>query len=644
MVRFLLLFIFTHLAIPASPITLQDETPAVNAVPYSAYLIDHDDSIAAGDLLAYAEQFKAAGGDTYSFGFLNKPLWIRFSVQGNGAEDEPWILNIQNPQIDNFALFRQDGRKLLKLDEGGDTVNGCRSGYHCRTYWTDIETGHTYYLYVQTEGSLQVPLSIEKLSHAYEKEGNSLLLYGIYYGILLILIFYNLVIYAVVREVHYINYLLFLGSYMLWQLSFDGIGSEWLWPGVTWMANSALVFFIFLASLMAFRFARYFLQLERYEPFLHRLFIYMERISLAGVVTVFLADYHFSIILATLWVAFTPLIMIYAGYRVLPLYRPARFYLIGWLFFLLTTILVALNKLGLFPSHPMIVHLQQIGSLLEMIFLSFALADRINLMKQEHLRTLKRLNHSLREKIDKKVEEARNKDKMMLTQSRQAAMGEMIENIAHQWRQPLNQLSLIQQNIFIDFTLGKFDQEKMEHYQEQSEKLLAYMTSTIDDFRRFFQPDKEVKPFNVCKAVLKTVDLLESMLQNYKILIRSRCDGEVILQGHANEFSQVIMNLMQNAKDVLVERKIEEPRITIGIRQEESKILIEVYDNAGGVDATIREKIFDPYFTTKFKTQGTGIGLYMSKMIIEKSMGGTLAIENRDGGACFMISLPKPKG
>jgi signal transduction histidine kinase len=641
MVRFLFLIIFIHFTALASPVMLKDATHGINIVPHSSYFIDRNDSIGVDELLSHAEEFQDAAGDTYSFGFVNKPLWIRFALEGDGIKNEEWILNIQNPQIDTFRLYRQENGTLVKQDECGDTVSECHSDYHCRTFWTPVEAGRTYYLYVRTKGSLQVPLRLEKLTQAHKTEEVSLLLYGIYYGILMILMLYNLVIYAVVREIHYINYLLFIGSYMMWQLSFDGIGSEWLWPGVTWMANDALSFFIFLSSLMAFRFARYFLQLDRFEPLLQRLFVNMERVSMAGIVMVLLVDYHLSVILAALWVAVTPVIMIYAGYRVLPLYRPARFYLIGWLFFLLATILIALNKLGLIPSHQSIVHLQQIGSLLEMIFLSFALADRISMMKREHMSELRRLNQSLKEKIDKKVEEERNKDKMMMAQSRQAAMGEMIENIAHQWRQPLNQLSLIQQNIFIDHTLGNFDDKKMEHYQQQSEKLLGYMTTTIDDFRRFFQPDREVKPFNVCRAVQKTVVLLESMLQNYKIAILSRCDSEAILKGHANEFSQVIMNLMQNAKDALVERGIEAPKITIDVSLMETAVLIEVCDNAGGVDATIKEKIFDPYFTTKFKTQGTGIGLYMSKMIIEKSMGGTLAIENRDGGACFMIVLPK---
>jgi signal transduction histidine kinase len=644
MVRFLLLFIFTCFSGFASPIMLKDAAPGINIVPYSSYLIDSDDSIGVDELLSHAEEFQDAAGDNYSFGFVNKPLWIRFALEDEGMKKEEWILNIQNPQIDNFRLYRQENGRLVKQDECGDTVSECHSDYHCRTFWIPVEAGRTYYLYVRTKGSLQVPLRLEKLMQAHKTEEVSLLLYGIYYGILLILILYNLVIYAVVREIHYINYLFFLGSYMLWQLSFDGIGAEWLWPGVAWMANDALSFFIFLSSLMAFRFARNFLQLDRFEPLLYRIFVNMERVSLAGIVMVLLVDYHISVVLATLWVAVTPVIMIYAGYRVLPLYRPARFYLIGWLFFLLATILIALNKLGLIPSHQSIVHLQQIGSLLEMTFLSFALADRISMMKREHMSELRRLNQSLKEKIDKKVEEVRAKDKMMMAQSRQAAMGEMIENIAHQWRQPLNQLSLIQQNIFIDHTLGNFDEKKMEHYQQQSEKLLGYMTTTIDDFRRFFQPDREVKPFSACRAIKKTVELLESMLQNYNIGILSRCDSEAILKGHANEFSQVVMNLMQNAKDALVERGIEAPKITIDVRLTHTDVLIEVCDNAGGVDAAIKEKIFDPYFTTKFQTQGTGIGLYMSKMIIEKSMGGTLAIENRDDGACFMIALPKQQG
>ncbi len=373
---------------------------------------------------------------------------------------------------------------------------------------------------------------------------------------------------------------------------------------------------------------------------LYRLSVFAEMISFAGLAGALLLTFSISIQFAALWVTIAPILLVYSGYKILPLYYPARFYLTGWIFFLLATILVALENLGFIPSNAYIAHLQQVGSVLEMFFLSFALADRISLMKRNHLGELKDMTVVLQQKIDRKVEETRQKDKMLIQQSRQAAMGEMIENIAHQWRQPLNQLGLIQNNIFMEYMLGKLDHKRMEDYQEKSGKLMHYMTETIDDFRNFFLPDREKIYFDICDAIYRTEALVASTFQEHEIDVRISCRQKLLAYGHENEFSQVILNIFNNAKDVLVERKIEDPYLLIKIDTKNDKTVIEIYDNGKGVDDTIIDKIFDPYFTTKFKSQGTGIGLYMSKMIIENSMNGKLGIRNEEMGACFTIVLP----
>ncbi|RLA69000.1 MAG: hypothetical protein DRG24_09215 [Epsilonproteobacteria bacterium] len=640
--RFLLLFLVLQNFLFASSIVLEQKQRSINVVPFSQYMIDEDGAVTSKNILEYHSEFSDASTVIYSFGFLNQPLWIRFSIDASEVS-VPWILNIDNPQIDYYELYRLENSKLVSVGVGGDRVCVENSSYQCRTYWQDIGDSskiEDYYLLIKTEGSLQVPLQVKQLSHAYNTEQLSMLIYGLYYGILFILLIYNFVLYVMLRDVTFMNYLLFLSSYMIWQLSFDGIGLEWLWPNTPWMANDGLSLFIFLSSAMAFRFSRHFLMLKKYNKLLYKLSIYAEVASYIGVILALLLSFTLSIKLAAFWVTVVPIVLIYMGYKVWPLYQPARFYLIGWGFFLLATVLVGLDKQGLIPSYAFIVHQQQIGSVLEMLFLSLALADRIGLMKRDHLKELKRSMTILQKKIDKKVEEARQKDKILIQQSRQAAMGEMIENIAHQWRQPLNQLSLIQNNIFIEYAFGKLDEKSMAGYQDQSEKLMHYMTETIDDFRNFFEPDREKTHFDICHAIHKTEELVASTLKQHVIDVKFSCSEKLLAYGHENEFSQVILNIFNNAKDILVERKVQHPHIFIRINRNMNDLVIEICDNGKGVDGTIVDKIFDPYFTTKFKSQGTGIGLYMSKMIIENSMEGSLRVRNEDEGACFIITLP----
>ena len=627
----------------AATVVLGNGETSVNIVPESRYLAENEQRYTPETILRQLSRFKPAEQNIYNFGFVEKPIWIVFDVNFQPPYSTQWILRIDNPHIDDYALYRVDGGHLTLLGKNGDTLT---SGHapQCRTFWeplAPVTGGATYLIHIHTKGALQIPLTAETVEEAYRSESASNLLFGIYYGVMILLLLYNIVLYAVVREIHYFNYLLFLGSYMLFQLSFDGVGREWLWPGSVWMANSGLAFFIFLSALFALRFARFFLVLDRFAPVMFRVVFAAEIVSFLGMLISLMLDYHKAITVAAVWSAIIPWVLIYAGFKVLPRYRAARYYVVGWIVFLLTTILVALNKLGIVPIHPAMLYAQQIGSLIQMVLLSFALADRINMMKYDHMSKLHEFNEELQARIANKVDELRQKDRLMIQQSRQAAMGEMIENIAHQWRQPLNQLSLIQSNIYFEYQLDSLTDAKMQEYQDQTEALMEYMTHTIDDFRNFFKPDRESVPFCICSAIERALELLKPALTRYHIVTELVCDGKPTAVGHENEFSQVVINILNNARDAMLEQGAEWPRITIRVTQQDTTIRIRICDNGGGVDEKIIDRIFDPYFTTKFQSRGTGIGLYMVKMIMEKSMNGHISVSNSSEGACFVLELPK---
>jgi signal transduction histidine kinase len=643
MIRTVFLTLLLSLNAFASAVTLDASASSVNIVPHSRYLIDTGATLNAESILGQMTRFKPAQSAIYNFGFVETPIWIAFDVRFPLPDAQEWVLRIDNLHIDEYRLYRVDGERLTLVGRNGDAMDAPKP-YRCRTFWEPLETAGaeaTFLLKIQTKGALQVPLSAETLQEAYRGESRSNLLFGLFYGVLVLLLVYNMVLYLVVKEIHYFNYLTFLASYMLFQLNFDGVGQEWLWPGNVWMANSGLAFFIFMTAVFGFRFGRYFLMLRRYAPETERVIYFAEVLSFVGVLCALFLDYHTAITAAAFWTAITPWILIYAGFIVLPHYRAARYYVVGWIVFLLATILVALNQLGAVPTHPAMFYVQQVGSLIQMILLSFALADRINMMKFDHLAKLREFNEKLQAKIVTKVDELRQKDQLMIQQSRQAAMGEMIENIAHQWRQPLNQLSLIQSNIFFEYELGVLDRKKMQTYQEQSEALMGYMTHTIDDFRNFFQPDRESALFCVCSTIEKVLELINPALTRYHMEVNLACEGRPKALGHENEFSQVMINLLNNAKDAMLEHRTEVPKIEIRVTRGDALTRVSVCDNGGGVDEAIIDRIFDPYFTTKFKAQGTGIGLYMVKMIMEKSINGSVHVRNSSDGACFTLELPE---
>lgn len=257
----------------------------------------------------------------------------------------------------------------------------------------------------------------------------------------------------------------------------------------------------------------------------------------------------------------------------------------------------------------------------------------------------KRLEDSLQQnrvmlesRVEERTAELREKDRLLLQQNRLAAMGEMINNIAHQWRQPLNALGLNIQRLLLFYNMGNFDKDFLQTSTEDAMKMILHMSQTIDDFRNFFKSDKDKIDFSVNQAVQQTVKLVEDSFKNNHIQIINQASDEIFANGYPNEFSQAILNIMQNARDALVEQKVSEGLVTVKVSVENSRAIVKISDNAGGIPKEIIDKIFDPYFSTK-GVHGTGIGLYMSKNIIENNMGGKIAVRNIPGGAEFRIEI-----
>ena len=228
----------------------------------------------------------------------------------------------------------------------------------------------------------------------------------------------------------------------------------------------------------------------------------------------------------------------------------------------------------------------------------------------------------------------------LIQTSKLASMGEMIGNIAHQWRQPLSSWGAIMQDIKYAFEDGVLDKPYLDQVVEDAKQITFHMSKTIDDFRNFFKPDKIKKEFSLEKSLNNALNLIGAALKNNFIEVQIKVEEDIQIWGYPNEYEQVLFNLINNAKDALLEKQVKEPLIKIVLGVNQKIACVSVNDNAGGIDEEIIGRIFEPYFTTKEQGQGTGIGLYMSKTIIEKNMDGHLNVENTDIGARFTISLP----
>jgi len=261
----------------------------------------------------------------------------------------------------------------------------------------------------------------------------------------------------------------------------------------------------------------------------------------------------------------------------------------------------------------------------------------------------------------KELEEKRIlKQQLLLQQSKMAALAEMISAIAHQWRQPLNALGLMIQDLKIANRFGELTDEYLEEFNNGAMAQINGMSKTIDDFRNFFKPDKDKEQFALISAILDVVALLKPQLEHLGIEtnVYSPLDidepGEATIVGYPNEFKQLILNLISNSKDAIVEKHAVmgnlfggSINVEIGIKKESGSrfAFVKIMDNGIGIDEKIMPRIFEPYFTTKEQGKGTGVGLYMAKMIIEQNMGGTITASNREGGgAVFEIRFEEGKG
>jgi PAS domain S-box-containing protein len=274
---------------------------------------------------------------------------------------------------------------------------------------------------------------------------------------------------------------------------------------------------------------------------------------------------------------------------------------------------------------------------------------------------LNRRQEYLENKIEKEVHRRRQNERLMMQQSKMAAMGQMMSAIAHQWRQPLNTIAIYIQDFEDSYRYNELSEDYLKELVDLSMKQINFMSKTIDDFKNFFKPDKDEIVFEVCTETISALALLGAQLVRNNVELRLNCNGDklsfeeadeysckdnvcVMVKGFPNEYKQVLLNLVQNARDAIEESENiadNQGVIEVGVKDGDGVVKIYVKDNGSGISADIQERIFEPYFTTKEEGKGTGVGLYMSKIIIEQNMKGHLYFDSSENGTKFIIELRK---
>ncbi len=247
-------------------------------------------------------------------------------------------------------------------------------------------------------------------------------------------------------------------------------------------------------------------------------------------------------------------------------------------------------------------------------------------------------NRNLETRILEEVEKNRQKDHFLIKHTRLASMGEMITSISHQWGQPLNSLSLIIQDVREEFEYGVIDDQYIDKFTKESMSQIKELSRTIHDFRQFYQPNKEKSLFSIGNSIEDALFIFSSSINYYGINIEFEYGGQPTAYGYPNEFSQVVLNILTNAREAFDQKNKSNRKIVIKLGETDEFASAKFIDNAGGIEPELLNKVFNPYFTTRLN--GTGLGLYMTKMMLE-NMNGHVSVENTGDGACVSLFVPK---
>ena len=273
--------------------------------------------------------------------------------------------------------------------------------------------------------------------------------------------------------------------------------------------------------------------------------------------------------------------------------------------------------------------------------------EKKNKILAKQQRQIESFNHELEKKVYDEIKKREKQESIMIHQSRQAAMGEILESIAHQWRQPLNIIGIATANLETEHAMGISNSENFENKMKIISENIHYMSHTIDDFRKFLNPSRETFTFLLKGCIEQTLVVFEAQMKEHNITCKLNASCNFPVEGVENEFKQVMFILLNNAIDAIKSRvdanELTNGLIDISLHCNEDSIIVNVSDNGGGINITIIDSVFDAYFSTKFNANGTGIGLYVAKNIIEGRMQGDLKVSNKNNGCTFSIELPFKK-
>ncbi len=657
-----------------------------------------------------AQEFTQGKNPVPNLQFSKANVWVRFRVK-NLSDENTLFAVFDAPLTDDVKCYKVvNGEKVWDRNFGQVKAFDDRE-YKTPVYVIDLELsgGETgeYYLCINSYDQIELPIYLETNKTLFEDATNIHFFIGTYAGIMLAMILYNLFVYFTVRDNSYIYYVFYILFVLLTQLEFHGFPFKYVWPSSPGFEAQSIHLLSIAVGVSSVQFLRVFLITKVHAKKLDT--VLKLSFPVYGIITILTFLGHLSIAWNAILMVVTPLslFMLYVGIVVARKgYKPARFFSVAWAIFLIGVFLHAMKNMGILPYNNITVYTMPVGSAIETLLLSFALADRINILKREkeqsqaqalealreNERIIKEQNIILESKVRERTAELEQSneelnvtlDNLKSTQSqlvdaeKMASLGQLTAGIAHEINNPINFVTsnvtplkrdiedlVLVLNKYGEITPDGISTEKLQEIEklkkeldmdflvEEMDMLLkgidegaARTSEIIKGLRNFSRLDEsELKKASINEGIESTLIVLNSVLNNEKIVVEKELGNLPEIECYPGKLNQLVMNIVNNAIHAteMNPNSGRDRMLKIKTAVEGDDICIKISDNGKGMDEVTKNKIFDPFFTTKDVGQGTGLGLSIAFSIIE-SHNGQIQVESTLGeGTTFVIKIPKER-
>ncbi len=628
-----------------------------------------------------------------NFGVTESVFWIRIRLK-NSSDKEHLVLDLSLPTLDKIDFFYPTAEGKYAVTSAGEQYPFYQRFYTDPDYLFDVNippgTEKTVYLKIASKEGIQLPITVGCENMIFEKIKNRDLLSGIYYGIMIAMILYNLFIYFSVRDKSYVYYVVYIVFVMLTQATIQGYSYQYLWPGSIFMVRYDMYIFPCLVGISGMEFMKFFLKVKRFSEGLSRFSHALSALYLISLALAFAHQYKFAFhllevtaMLVSVYMLSTSVIIMRKGYQ------PAKYFLAAWLVFLMGVCAYILKDFEILPFNNFTRYTMQIGSGVETVLLSFALAAKINSYKKEkeqsQAETLKLLTENeriiieqktlLEQKVKERTAELEETREQLVNTEKMASLGQLTAGISHEINNPINfvvsNVQPLKRDIkdillilekYSELNSGDDIENKLKEISKLKEELdVNYLLTEIDlllkgidegatrtseivqglkNFSRIHET--ELQPCDLHEGINSTLVILNNMITGNAIKVVKDYGDIPQVEGFPGKLNQVFMNLLNNAVYAIAARKYSagEGTIIITTRKVNEGTEIRIKDNGIGIARANLLKLFDPFFTTKPVGSGTGLGLSIVYGIINSHNGTIQVLSEENEGAEFIIFLP----